>query len=91
MLLVLVPVVEEADDRPGQIVDMVVDRVLEDAPSENAEEDLDLIDPRRVDRRVVEVEAGSVTLVEFRPPLVSTVMVNVEVIPNYERAHANRW
>ena len=78
-----VPVIDEVDHCFDEDLERVEDSVAQHSPLKNAEEQLHLIDPRGVDWRVVEVEAGAVTLVEVRLALVRAIMVNIEVIPNH--------
>jgi hypothetical protein len=74
--------IDEAQGRGVELLETVEDAVSKHAPLDEAEKQLDLIDPRRVDRRVVEVKPTSVPTVELRPPTVISVVVDVQVVPD---------
>ena len=72
-------VAHDARSRLGHIVEI---GVLEHPLLQDGKEDLDLVDPRRMNRRVYEMKAVSVLLVELGPALVGPAVVRVEVVPD---------
>src|SRR5580700_181980 len=77
-----VPVSDETEDIASERGDALEAAVAQDTALKDAEPDLDLIDPRGMQRRVDEAEAMSVLLVEPRPACVASVVVQVEVVPD---------
>jgi len=77
-----VPVSDKTEDIASERGHALEASVAEDATLEDAEPDLDLIDPRGVQRRVDEAEAMPVLPVEPRPARITTVVVQVEVVPD---------
>lgn len=75
-----IPVVEEPEESRFELFQAAEAGVPEDAALEDAEPDLDLIDPGSMDRRVDEVKPRPVSSVENLPPI---AMMNVEVVPNH--------
>ena len=63
-------------------LEAVVDAVAEQPSLQDAEEKFDLVDPRRVDGRVMEVEPPAVALVEACPTLAGAIVVDVQVVPD---------
>jgi hypothetical protein len=82
MCLVTVPLGHEAEHGVPQVLGAGEVSVLQDSALQQGEPDLDLVDPRRVNRRVDEVKAVAVAFVEPGPPLVLAVVVDIEVIPD---------
>ena len=78
----LIPVGDEPHHLGRKVLDRVEAGVAEHPSLDSGEEQLDLIDPRGVQRRVVEVEPAAVLLVELRPALRRPLVVNVEVVPD---------
>jgi hypothetical protein len=76
--LVRVPVGDEAVDSADELVEVSEGGVLQHTSREDAEPDLDLIDPRRVQRRVEEAEATAMPEVERVP---CCAVVDIEVVP----------
>ena len=74
-----IPVVDEAEHAIGEVISRGEDPIPEHAPMEDPKPDLDLVDPRGMNRSMDEVEAASVPFVELFPPL---TMVDVEVVPD---------
>ena len=72
-----VPVLDEAQDPLAQLGDVVELAVTEQPSLKDAKPDLDLVDPRRVQRRVDEVKASAVSAGELLPLL---AVVDVEVV-----------
>ena len=56
--------------------------VAQQAALQDAEPDLDLVDPRSVQGGVHEAEAVLVLLVEARPAMIATLAVQVEIVPD---------
>src|SRR5437868_10526406 len=79
MRLVRVPMRDEAVDSANQLVEVSEGGVLQHTTREDAEPDLDLIDPRRVQRRVEEAKAIAMPEVEGLP---CCTVVDVEVVPH---------
>jgi hypothetical protein len=77
-----IPMADEAEDVPSERGHALEAAVAQDAALKDAEPDLDLVDPRGMQRRVDEAEAISVLLVEPRPASVTSVVVQVEVVPD---------
>ena len=77
-----IPMPNEADHVAGQCRDAFEAAVAQDAALQDAEPDLDLIDPGSVQRRVHETKTIAVLLVEPRPASVGPVVVHVEVVPD---------
>jgi hypothetical protein len=75
-----IPMVEEPKQSRFELFQAAEAGVPEDASLEDAEPDLDLIDPGSMDRRVDEVKPGPVSSVEDLPPI---SVMNVEVVPNH--------
>jgi len=82
MRLAGVPVGDEAANGEDQRLRRLERGVPEDAAREDAEPDLDLVDPRRMQRSVDEAEAPTVPPVERFPP---RARVDVEVVPGRVR------
>src|SRR5262249_6837025 len=74
-----VPARDEAEDALGQLLDRTERGMPEHTPRQDAEPNLDLVDPRGMLGRVDEMEAAAVAGVELLPP---RAMVNVEVVPD---------
>src|SRR5579883_1531373 len=77
-----VPVADEAEDVMSERRQALEAAVAQDTALKDAEPDLDLVDPGGMQRGVDEAEATSVVLVEPRPPSVTAVVVQVEVVPD---------
>lgn len=77
-----VPVHKEPQDRALELFDLVVHLMAQEAFVQDAEEQLDLVDPGSVDGCVVEMEAIAVSLVEACPALILAVVVDVEIVPD---------
>jgi hypothetical protein len=80
--LVLVPVVNEAKQSSFELFGGVEHTVAEEALLHNAEEDLDLVDPGGMKRRVDKAESVAVTTIESSPASGFAVVMNIEVIPD---------
>lgn len=61
-------------------------RVSEHSALEDREPELDLIDPRGVNRRVEKFKPTAVALVEPHPSLVAAVVMDVEIVPDNDDA-----
>src|SRR5579871_6427761 len=72
-----IPMADEAEDIPSERWDALEAAVAEDPALEDAEPDLDLVDPRGMQRRVDEAEAMPVLAVEARPARVAPVVLQV--------------
>src|SRR5690606_29093894 len=70
----------------AQILDRREAAVPEAPPLQNREEQLDLVDPRGMQRRIHELKLSAVTSVEPTPALTGTVQVNVQVVPDHDDA-----
>src|SRR5882724_12568083 len=79
MRLVRGPMSDEAVDGASQLVEGSEGAVLQHTTREDAEPDLNLVDPRRVQRRVEESEAIAMTEVERLP---CRAVMDVEVVPD---------
>jgi hypothetical protein len=86
MGLVSIPVANEANDRGFERLRVVEAAVAQDPALQDGEPDLDLIEPRGVQRRVNEAEAAAVPSVELAPPAVPPIVVDVEVVPDDDHA-----
>jgi hypothetical protein len=73
---------DEAEDIMSEGRHALEAAVAQDAPLQDAEPDLDLVDPGSMQRRVDEVEAAAVLLVESCPAGVAAVGMQVEVVPD---------
>ena len=82
MGFVAVPMANEATQSDFQLTSRVEHTVSEHAFLNDAEEDLDLVDPRGVNRSVEEAEAIAVMPIETLPSLVFAFQMNVEIIPD---------
>ena len=78
----LVPVANESTYCDFQVLHAVEHTVAENSFVNNAEEDFNLVDPGGVKRRVMKAETMSVPSIESFPPIVFTVFMNVEVVPD---------
>jgi len=83
---VAIPVADEPKDGGLDFSGTVEAAVPQNAPLKDGEPDLDLVDPRRMQRRVHELEAPSVPSVESAPPVVLPLLVNVEIVPDHDDA-----
>ena len=83
---VAIPVADEPEDGGLDISGTVEAAMPQNAALKDGEPDLDLVDPRRMQRRVHELEAPSVPSVESAPPVVLTLLVNVEIVPDHDDA-----
>jgi len=70
---------DEAADLVDELLDRLERPVLQDALVQNSKPDLDLVQPRSMDRRVHELEASTVSGVELLPSL---AVMDVEIVPN---------
>lgn len=86
MCFVSIPVADEPKDGGLDISSTVEAAVSQYAPLEDGEPDLDLVDPRRMQRRVHELEAAIVPSIESAPPVVLALLVDVEVVPDHDDA-----
>src|ERR1700690_3255242 len=77
-----VPVSNEAEDIVSESRHALEAAIAQDASLQDAEPDLDLVDPGGVQRGVDKVEAAAVLLVEPRPAGIAAVIVQVEVVPD---------
>jgi putative transposase len=82
MSLVGIPVRDEAEDSAIELVEAVEDAIAKYALLHDTEEELDLVDPGGMQRSVVETEAVAVPRIETGPPLLGTIEMNVQVIPD---------
>jgi hypothetical protein len=78
--LVCVPVADEPAQRTRESLEVGEVAVRQHAPMQDPEPDLDLVHPRRVERRVDEVEPSSMLLAQALPRLAA---VDVEVVPDH--------
>src|SRR5579872_648154 len=77
-----VPMSDEAEDIVTEGRHALEAAVTQDAPLQDAEPNLDLVDPGGMQRSVDKVEPVAVLLVEPRPAGVAAVVVQVEVVPD---------
>src|SRR6516225_4374321 len=77
-----IPMPDEAHDVVRERGNALEAAIAQNTALKDAEPDLDLIDPRGMQRRVDEAKAMSVFLVEPRPAGVASVVVQVEVVPD---------
>lgn len=82
MGFVVVPLANESAQSDFQLTGGVEHAVSEHAFLNDAEEDLDLVDPRGVNRSVEEAEPITVTPIETLPSLVFTIKMDVEIVPD---------
>jgi hypothetical protein len=79
---VLIPVTNEPKHGGLDVSCTIKAAISQNAPLEDGEPNLDLIQPRCMQRRVHEIEATAVSSVESAPPVVLALLVNVEVVPD---------
>src|SRR5579872_4083151 len=77
-----VPMSDEAEDIVTEGRHALEAAVTQDAPLQDAEPNLDLVDPGGMQRSVDKVQPVAVLLVEPRPAGVAAVVVQVEVVPD---------
>ena len=82
MGFVSVPMTNKSSHGNFQLTSGVEHAVSEHAFLNDAEEDLDLVDPRGVNRSVEEAKPITVTPIELPPALVFAIMMYVEVVPD---------
>lgn len=82
MRFVSVPVRDERHDPSGEVGHADKAAMGDDPALEYGEPDLDLVDPRGVDRRVHETKTTTVAFVELEPSIIATIVMSVEVVPD---------
>src|SRR5262245_32570024 len=83
LLLHAIPSLDEPANCERQCLDIIVRGVPQHSAMEDGEEQLDLVHPGRVDRRVVEMEPTPVAPIESSPALHGTVKMDVQVVPDH--------
>jgi len=82
MGFIVVPMANESTHSGFQLAGRVEHSVSEHAFLNDAEEDLDLVDPRSVNRSVEEAKSITVTPIETLPSLGFAIKMDVEIVPD---------
>ena len=77
-----IPEADEAEDRHAKCRYPGEASVLENPTMEDGKPDLDLVDPRGVNRGVDEMKAPSMPAIETGPAAIVTLAVDIEIVPD---------
>jgi len=79
-----IPVANEGEHLCAQIGDALERAVAQQTALQDREPDLDLVDPGGVQGRVDEAETTAMMAAELGPAAIIAVVMNVEIVPDYE-------